>query len=254
MLERISVAVSRWRDRSLSDPAVAALYFIYWQMHQHGYRFAARQRKGDVRPDWISWLELIENLNDQSLDHVLIDWFGHYQFKGVSQTIPLTFMAWLRQEWDLVLMERIPSPGEVLSLQVDGKRPVSLMTDLSRMTKPVLTKANGLAFLIHDLEHAYKFFADPTLHMGQRQLFTKLSALLRSGQLCPLLADMDFAHKFDYLISDMNSHHMHGTQYFRAILVETYLRREGKARDEVLSHDAWTDIERLVAEITPDQL
>lgn len=249
MLERIPNALVRWRRRELSDASAAALYFLYWQMHLHGSHFAARRSKSDARPDLAQWLAGLETLRGDDLEQTLIGWFARYQFKGVIGAVPQALRNWLTGAWSLALMEHIPRPRDVLALQIAGQRPVTIIADASRMLRPVLGKANGFAFLVHDLEHAHKFFADADLHRAQKQLFSNLADALEAGAFQSLNSDAGFAAKFDYLISDMNTHPAHSLQYLRAILIEASLRLEGKSPEDTLSSGAVETVEWLVASL-----
>jgi hypothetical protein len=252
MLERIPDVFHRHRQGELSDASTAALYFLYWQVHRHGEGFAARRNRLDPRPCAGRWLSETEAVGGIELDRRLAGWFETYQFRGIIPAVPTALAAWLRGLWPLRLMFRIPSPREVLTMQVEGSRPVTLVADPARMLRPVLSKADGFAFLVHDLEHAHKFYADPELHAGQRRLFARLQAGLDAGLFQPFADDSRFAAKLDYLISDMNTHIVHGLLYLRAILVESGLRREGKAPNEELSRPVWEEISYIIKRLAPE--
>lgn len=203
------------------------MYFLHWQIDLHATRFASRRDKDDVRPDGRQWLQRAEQLTGFALDAQLQRWFERYQFRSVIPNASVALNHWLGGKWPLHLLRHIPTPREVLSMQVRGVRPVTLIVDRERMHQPALTKANGFVFMVHDLEHAYKFFHDPKLNVMQRNLFAALAHACAAGLFFDDLSDAEFAARFDYLISDMNTHPVHGLQYLRAILVERYLHREG---------------------------
>lgn len=167
---------------------------------------------------------MAEQLAGSVLDAQLTRWFERYQFRSVIPNVSIALMHWLRGHWPLQLVQHIPSPHEVLWMQVSGLRPVTLVSEYPRMRQPVLTKANGFVFMVHDLEHAWKFFHDPRLHVMQRNLFAALERALAAGLFSGELHEAEFATRFDYLISDMNTHPVHSLQYLRAILVEHYMR------------------------------
>ena len=73
------------------------------------------------------------------------------------------------------------------------------------------------------------------MHAGQRAFFAALEDAIDSGVFAPHFGDAEFTGKFQYLMSDMNTHPEHSRQYLRAILVEFYLRREQKWRKQPLS-------------------
>ncbi|WP_052808273.1 hypothetical protein [Methyloterricola oryzae] len=244
MLHNLPAFTARWRAGALSDAAYAGVYFLLWQIERHGGRFASRRSKRDPRPDAQAWLADIEQAPSQELPHLLGDWFQRYQFQGVIPNVPAALYHWLTGAWPLRLLERIPAPRDVLRMQAAGARPVTVFSEFPRMTQPVLGKADAFAFMIHDLEHAYKLLHEPSLYQGQMAFFACLRDCLDGFQ--PYLEDTAFAAKFDYLISDMNTHPAHSLQYLQAILLDWHLRREGKAANDRVSTPAWAAIERLL--------
>ena len=242
LADALMTSVTCWRAGKLHDATFAALYFLYWQIHMHGRRFAARRYKDDARPDPVQWLKDLAQLDSTARDERLLRYFERYQFRGVIPNVTIALSRWLRGQWPLILCEHVPLPEEVLDLQVRGLRPVTLICDAVRARQPVLRKPNAFAFMTHDLEHAYKFFHDLRVHELQRGLFAVLQAAQQQGVFAPYTYDAAFRAHFDYLISDMNTHPVHGLQYLRAILVECHLRREQGSVTRVLSHAAQIDV------------
>ncbi len=239
---RLPELAARHRAGELTDACYAAGYFLAWQIALHGRRFASRKSKSDPKPDADAWLPLLASADGDSLEAALIQGFERQHFLGVIPNVPLAFSAWLRGEWPLALTLRIPSPEDVLSMQVAGTRPVTVVADYARATRPVLAKANGFAFLVHDLEHAYKFFHDPRLHRGQRRFFQLLLEAVERGVFEPYRREPIFADRFDYLMSDMNTHVVHSLRFLGAVLIECLLRRESKGMKEALSAGAEAEL------------
>lgn len=250
LLPRIPGLAARWRTRDLSDAAYAALYFLNWQIAMHGRRFASRKSKNDPRPEASIWLADFERSAGEALESLLIDRIERYHFLGVIPNASAALSAWLRGEWPLLLTERIPTPEEVLHMQAGGRRPVTVVADYPLLLRPVLKKPNGFAFFVHDLEHAYKFFHDRNLHEGQRKFFGLILQAVRRGLFSPYLGDKVFAEKFDYLVSDMNTHVIHSLRFLGAILIECVLRREKKAPHETLSSAAENELEGLLHDLS----
>lgn len=238
LLARISDLSMDWRNGVLGDAEYASLYFIYWQIALHGRSFASRRYKTGVKPDPSEWLSELGTVNSTPLADWLLPRLESCQFKGIIPNVPAALVAWLCGAWPLTLLERIPSPREVLNCQVAGTRPVTLMACYPRLLEPVLGKANGLDFMVHDLEHAYKFFQDESLHQLQRNFFALLSRAEQEGILNPYPEDSIFAAQIDYLISDMNTHPVHGLRFVAASLVECLLRHEGQSPEGTLSPKA----------------
>lgn len=236
---RLTEAARRHRRAEIDDATYAALYFMYGQIAAHGARFAARRYRADPRPDPARWLAELAGAAGADLRARLLHYLSRYHFLSVIPNVPVALCAWLRGEWALSLCDSIPAPVEVLRMQAQGRRPVTLIAAYPRLMRPVLNKPNALAFMIHDLAHAYKFFHDPLLHAGQKAFFVRLEKSLARGDFTRHLSDPVFAAKFDYLMSDMNTHVQHSLHYLRAVLIESVLRRAGKPpRDRLSRGDA----------------
>jgi hypothetical protein len=234
----IARATARWRRGEIGAATFASLYFLFWQVARHGNGFAARKRKHGTRPNFAAWLHSIDAADRSALSERLHDGLENHQFRGVRASVPTTLCRWLRGRWPLVACEEIPSPVAVLRAQARGTRPVTIISAYPRMREPVLTKPDGFAFFLHDLEHAYKFFHAPALHAGQRAFFAALEAAFDRGIFVWYRTDPVFARKFDYLMSDMNTHPQHSRLYLRAILIESALSHEGKSPSGSLSRSS----------------
>jgi hypothetical protein len=244
--EQLDNLLRRRRVGDLGDSAYAALYFLHWQIAAHGRRFASRKFKDDPRPNSIAWLSDLEPAGGDELHARLIKYMGRYNFLGVIPNVSAALGAWLQGRWALSLYQRIPCPQEMLRMQVQGSRAVTVLAEYPRLLQPVLSKPNAFAFMIHDLEHAYKFFHDPDLHQGQRRFFSQVLGVIERGLLDDCMRDPMFVAKFDYLISDMNTHALHSLQYLRAILIEYHLRNAGKQAGERLPSQAQGEVDAVM--------
>ena len=234
----------RWRNGEWQDAEFAALYFLIFQYAQHGARFASRARRDAGKPQADAWLNELLNLPRPAPR--LFEIFERYHFLHVIPNVNQSFLHWLRGDWAIRLLDTIPTPAQVLELQCAGIRPATVVLPYPRMCEAVLTKRDGLHFLTHDLEHAYKFFHDPAGHALQRRLFQTLHYLLSSQRFRHYLHELEFSLKFDYLISDMNTHPAHGIHYLRAILVEHHLRVLGRGPRDQLPDDARDEINAVL--------
>lgn len=226
----------------MADAVFAVLYFLHWQLAMHGHGFAARKHKDAPRPRGEELQRQIASRSGEALRPLLLDFIERHQFRGVRASVPAALAHWLRGDWALELREDVPAPSEVLRAQARGTRVATAISSYPRLLQPVLTKPNAFAFFVHDLEHAYKFFHDPALYAGQRAFFATVAAALAAGTFAVPMRDPVFVAKFQYLMSDMNTHPEHSRQYLRAILIEFYLRREGKPLDAPLSTEARTAV------------
>jgi hypothetical protein len=248
-LSNLFQSIARWQAGEVDEPSYAALYFLHWQVACHGKRFASRRNKGDPRPDPFVWFEETCRLDEQGANHYLCGVFERYQFYGVIGNVPAALVAWLKMEWPLTLCGRIPGSREVLNMQAAGTRPVTVLSSWPRMLQPVLAKPNAFAFMIHDLEHAWKFFHEPEMHRQQREFFGLLLDALSAGLFEPYFQDPVFSEKFDYLSSDMNTHTQHAAQFLRAMLVEFHLRRENARHPDNLTLASRTEVATVMASL-----
>jgi hypothetical protein len=247
MLQVQLAKLVRRRDAgNISDAVYAALYFLHWQAALHGRRFASRKFKRDPRPNHLLWLNGLEGITGAELRERLVYYFERYNFLGVIPNVGAALLAWLRGCWPLYLCGHIPGPEEMLQMQARGTRAVTILSEYPRVLQPVLNKPNAFAFMVHDLEHAFKFFHDPDLHEGQKGFLSQILTATKSGLLDGTMRDPVFVDKFNYLISDMNTHAMHSLQFLRAILIEHHLRAAGKPAWEVLPSHAQGEVEAIM--------
>jgi len=154
-----------------------------------------------------------------------------------AQTWRTTHGDMTDEEWELIadLVAPYWKPGGM-------GRPVTVVTEFPAMLEPVHDKPDAFRFLIHDLEHAHRFFEDPVSHRDQCRLAQALLVDLQAGHFDRYLDDPIFQAKFEYLIADMNTHVAHALHYLRAILVEFHLRQAGSGPAAPLSGEAARDV------------
>ncbi len=146
-----------------------------------------------------------------------------FQLKGVGLDSHLGLLGWLKGHYPLQLRQNIPSPEEMLLTQCRGERIVTWLSGPQWEGRPIDRHAGPFEFLLHDLEHAHKFFGDPISHSGQVAFFKKLSSSQHHFQ--KWLEDPLFVKDFNYLKSDMNSHPVHLLKYLKAIVMTAALRQ-----------------------------
>lgn len=158
-----------------------------------------------------------------------------YQLLNVRGDQHAGLLHWLEGRYALEARPDIPSPDEVLDLQCSGRRCVTVMRGVADQTRRFGRFDGALAFLLHDLEHAHKFFGDPDLARGQRRFFNLLRDTL------PKLSGFDaaFAEQLDYVKSDMNSHPLHMLKYLKAILLNALKRQRRAAEFEPFCADVF---------------
>ena len=129
---------------------------------------------------------------------------------------------WALGLYPIQLVHKVLLPIEVLTLQANGKRIVTLSYPDSLSGDLLLGNRDAFEFVLHDISHAHTFFHSHYDPRGQISFFEFLKNHIRL--LIPYRRDEVFQKKLDYLLSDMNSHPEHLKSYFRAILSESKKR------------------------------
>jgi hypothetical protein len=248
LLARLPELAVAYRAGTLAAAEYATYYILYWQYARFGDRLALRRARNDPKPSFAWLVPASSDIPTVRADY-LIDFLQRHDLREVRRRVCAALIGWLTQQWPVTLLERIPSTMEVVALQARGSRPVTLITDYPRLLQPVLDKADGFAFAVHDLEHAWQFFRDPASRAAQTDFAARLHAAILAGAFAPYAADSVFMRKFEYLAADMNTHTEHSVQYLRAILIEHHLRIEGKPASAELTPTSRARIEQCLAAV-----
>lgn len=145
--------------------------------------------------------------------------FLEYGYRGIPESAHRAIQKWMNNEYPLCLVNYVPSVAEVLDLQSQGQRCVTVLQQEKDLSEYVLGERDPFSFTIHDLIHADHFFQNEFqmhIQIGFSRLMKSLYdqiQLLESLKQNPL-----FASDFEYAASDMNSHGAHLCKYLKAIL------------------------------------
>lgn len=211
-IEVLANFYEQWKSGAIGDAHMAQVFFLWGQGHKGlGRKSTARVSKALVT-GCESLLEVIKTT----------------QFKGVKQKALEALINWQEKAWGCLLFDRMLTPLEVLALQAQGLRPVSMLIRplLEHPQAPlqkVLHRQDCFDFLIHDLEHAYMFFHDQQKKQDQIFFFQQMQKEIQSGEdHCwnQAIKDQHMKERFDYAISDMNTHLAHYYHYLKALVQE----------------------------------
>lgn len=143
-----------------------------------------------------------------------IEFLRLYNWKGQSDRIRRSLFHWHQGHYPLVLWERIPTPLELLRLQAQGKRVITVFKKASEWQQ-IHHGKSAWEFTVHDLIHADHFFQDPDRRAGQIAFYQFVLEQWEHGMIHSLRQHCP--EQFDYLISDMNSHPQHLYQTLKAL-------------------------------------
>jgi hypothetical protein len=193
-------AILSLKDKYLKEeigPAeFCAHYIILFVKQTRGNLWlgSKRNRSNTIRKNESEALNLLEN----------------YNLRGIPEVVNETILMWHQKILPLNLLFHIPKPIDVLMEQMKGERSVTMITSEIGLTKYVLEERDPLSFLIHDLQHAYKFFSHHESYKGQIGFYNFIFDLAKDEKLLKMMnADEQFKNEFEYAISDMNAYSLH---------------------------------------------
>jgi hypothetical protein len=217
VLTILNTALDRWKRGLLDDSLIASTFLLLKALEKDKSLLARKSAKfskvhsGELPQ--ILYEAVLENNHDP-----LVKLLEGQRLKGYSSRVSDCLENWLAKNWDLKLLEGIPYPSQVHSMQCLGVRPVTMITDESLWGKPIRDHKNELDFMVHDLEHAANFHKSP---MWKRTQVAFFNHLVKTEQVIkPHLKNQRFRLKYEYLIADMNSHVLHLILFLRASLLE----------------------------------
>lgn len=145
-----------------------------------------------------------------------------YKWKKIQARIQWILELWLKQPLPLKVVEEVVTPYEMLEEQSRGWRVITLPIHHRDPSADVVPGKRPLAFVLHDLEHAERFFHNEQNYYGQVGFYNRLQESVAHGFWGDLLKNPDFEKAFFYLMSDMNTHCVHMLKYLRAVLWECF--------------------------------
>ena len=147
----------------------------------------------------------------------------------------MALSAWREGDYPIQLSKAVPTPLELLRVQAEGRRVVSLdLQDGDCGFRPD-GKRDRWEFCLHDLLHAHHFFCNKEHQAGQLGFYRKLVDAVDAVVLGRRLGqDAVFAADFDYVVADMNAHVVHLLKTLKARWLEHELRQQGLPADSVL--------------------
>ncbi|XDD48416.1 hypothetical protein AB3N60_18940 [Leptospira sp. WS39.C2] len=189
---------SAWEDGTLSGSDVTfQLLLLYLEKRVKRHPFL---RMGQKLPNRTSSKEFLEIV----------------RFYGMPDTVRFALWKWHIGEWNLQLIDYNPSSIEMLETQSRGIRYATISWEHALEGTLVEGKRDAFEHLLHDLAHAYMFFREDYDFEGQKFFFR---SMLDEFESYKIFLDQDpiFKEKFEYCISDMNSHPAHLKAYWNAI-------------------------------------
>lgn len=180
----------------------------------------------------------------------LFSLFNATYFKSIKSSANKALCLWYQNKFHLHVVEDIPSPLTVLKWQTKSQRCISLLRSEAELKHTYDHDRNVQQFLLHDLEHAWQMFGNPSLTPLQVELSNKLLALFESGKIQFLEELPETKKNLDYIFSDMNTHPEHTLSSLKALVLSYYKLNRATSTDslqlpedlEKQFHQKWKEI------------
>lgn len=201
----------------LSPFDFTTLYLLLFLRIKHPKNWLQKKNRLTHQGETDALLSLIPesfNLNDWELQKLKgvspLELFTLFHLKGIPDSINRTMINWHSGLWSIECLEFIPTPRQLLQLQVKNSRCITLITDPLQVDQLVLASRDPLSFLLHDLMHADQFFSQPQSLPGQLGFYKLIHGIYDQPELKSLLKnDASFKKEFEYVASDMNAYVIH---------------------------------------------
>lgn len=219
---------------SLAPIDFTILYLLLFLRIKHPKNWLQKKsRKAhELRAD--SLLSLIPtsfNLNNWEIQKLkgisAVELFSLYSLKAIPDSINRTIINWHQGLWKLELLEYIPTPRQLLRLQVKNTRCITLITDPLQIDSMVLESRDPLSFMLHDLMHADQFFSKQESLIGQLGFYKLIYSIYDQPELKSLLSsNKNFKKEFEYITSDMNAYVIHLFKCLKSSIYRTESHEE----------------------------
>lgn len=178
----------------------------------------------------------------------VMDIFNSQRFVGIKSNgdnhVNQCMVGWALGLRPVRLLTYIPTPSQVLRMQAQGERVVTIFTSLEELGRQHTSKLtymedmrehsrDALEFTVHDLKHMEHFLCSDTFHeqVGFFKCLLSLSKgrpkdfFLRRGH------DLRLWHELEYVAADMNCYSTHLLRYLFAKVHASCLRNTAAIAD-----------------------
>ncbi len=173
------------------------------------------------------------NIPNKFKDFDLFQVANEIKIKAVPDSALRSLARLANQTYPLQIINYVPTPSEILEIQLDDKRIISFNEDYKTWPNTLYHGRDFLSFMIHDLIHADHFFANSENRSGQLGFYRCVKLILDLENLKILLKNPNFSDGFEYIISDMNSHPIHLFKTLHARIVHV-------SENEMKANSLWS--------------
>lgn len=237
--------IALWKRGSIKDSEMVAIFILLFSFFRrpkdflggvHQEKFSNFAQDGlisgkaildllrpTLNPEWLNY----KSLNRLDIETAFLPYFCSLSLRSIPLSVTRALAAWQQGTYSLKLLTYIPSPEEVMKMQAQGYRCVSMLIGETEISSFIENERDVLGFIIHDLIHADHFFKNPMTAVQQIRFSQKLMTAYKTPELQTMMnSDLQFRNEFHYLMSDMNSVPLHLMKTLKAIVLGFYKRKD----------------------------
>lgn len=177
------------------------------------------RRKKNWRGSLFRWFSPLKTTTLASNE--FLEFWCNNTLRGIPHKVNQVLINWYLGYYPCVLIHHVPTAEEMLIIQAQGKRYVTVFLTLKEWKEEIHHGRDHFSFTVHDLIHASEFFQSEMLKNAQIVFYKKL--LNHYPYLKELSTSAEYQHSLHYLISDMNTHPEHMEVYFQGLLKRSNL-------------------------------
>ena len=172
----------------------------------------------------------------------LFCYMDHWRWRDTPRSVWQSLHFWKRNPENLLLYFNIPTPVEILKMQMQGKRCVSVFCHKESLDCIYEHQRDAYLFTVHDLEHAWKFFSIQESHLLQIQWAKFLHKTFFQGSRGSFI-NPKLQNNLDYLISDMNTHPWHAFLTLKNLFLQNFKLSLGYDSTEKITDSQYSNYE-----------
>lgn len=208
---------------------LCTLYILLFLRIRHPLNWLQKTQKFNPRKNEKLLLDIIPSSyqlseweKEKLKDVCVKDLFHFFNLKGIPKAVNRTMLNWARGDWNIELLTHIPSPRELLQMQVRNTRCITLTVKHDEIDRLVLSSRDPLSFVLHDLHHADHFFNQNESQKGQLGFYNLVEKIYDQPSLKKSLREnKQFKSEFEYVVSDMNAYVIHLFKCFKSAIIRS---------------------------------
>lgn len=231
--KKITLIQNLYLQNQISNYELVALMLFYYNWITHKNKAVGGPRSININHHF--QLSLTLEKACELLDIPLrwqneknLSFFEFYLLRShrqIPESALISLEMWALNQYPLSLLFYTPKVFEVVQMQANGFRCVSVLCDKESLLNKNHAGRDVFSFIIHDLIHADHFFHHFELAQAQIQFASKMLLLFQSEFIQNAIQiDPTFSSEFDYLVSDMNTVPLHLIKSLKSIILRHFKR------------------------------